>query len=727
MKKMVHIPLCRTALAVAVLAAFGAAHAQEGSEFEAAVTAGVGAVSGDKADRSWFGQYNGMRSDDIYGLLGVEYERRNAANGTSVRLLGTNLGLETRELDFTWKKQGDWRFSANYGELIRYDPYTYNTGLLNAKSASPQVVLLGAPGSGYDLDLKTKRRGLGVGLAKWFNPALELEVNLKTEKKEGARHFGIGVTCPPVVAPNPDCGPTTVTNSGWAVLALPEPIDATHNQIEARLNYAGDRLRLSAGYYGSFYRNGNGSLNPVIPDTLNNPLGAPLPLYSGLRSLLALPVALAPDNEAHQFDVTGNLTITPTTRANFKVAFNRATQDQSFTEAGFAGAPAGIANLGGEVETTLAQVGVTSRPIARLTLSAEARYEDRNDKTPLATYFDNGLIVSTNRNYDREKTRGKLQASYQFTSDLQGTVGADYEQIDRGTYTATAKLSGVSAWRQETTETGLRIELRKRMTETFSGSISLQGSERDGSDWQAPNPTVGVAVPVIAFDNTSVFMPTLADRRREKGKVLATWQATDELMLTFSAEAGRDKFTAPSDQGLRNTKMQLFSIDATYVMSDEWSFTGYASQGKQRLHQAKPAGYILSFDNTATTLGLGVVCKPSEKLVLGGDLSYLDDKNEYAQALDALVANPGAVVLLAATGGLPEIVFRRTELKLYGKYALSERSSLRLDAIYQQAKFNDWAYGYAGVPFAYSDGTTATLKQSQDAGFVGVTYTYSWK
>jgi MtrB/PioB family decaheme-associated outer membrane protein len=510
---------------------------------------------------------------------------------------------------------------------------------------------------------------------------------------------------------------------------LPEPIDATHNQIEARLSYAGDRLRLSAGYYGSFYRNGNGSLNPVIPGTLNNPLGAPLPLYSGLRSLLAQPVALAPDNEAHQFDVTGNFAFAPSTRATFKFAYTKATQDQSFADAGLGGAPAGSASLGGNVETSLAQVGITSRPISRLTLSAEARYEDKKDKTPLARYFNDGITLSTNRNYDSTKTRGKLQATYHFTNDLLGTVGADYEKIDRGAYTPSMKYAGISALRQETEETGLRLELRRRMTETFSGAISLQSSDRNGSDWLKPNPGTGVAPvadPAVAFDGTSVFMPTLADRRRDKGKLYVTWQPTDSLTLQFNAEAGKDKFSAPSDQGLRNTKMELFSIDAGYTISDAWSLTGYASQGKQKLNQAKPGGYILSFDNTSTTFGLGVSGKPSEKLSLGGELSYINDKNVYSQGLDAL-AHPSSVILLAASGGLPDILFRRTELKLFGKYSLSERSALRLDAVYQQAKFNDWAYEYAGVPYTFSDNTTAKLKQSQDAGFLGISYIYSWR
>ncbi|MCX8115836.1 MAG: MtrB/PioB family outer membrane beta-barrel protein, partial [Burkholderiaceae bacterium] len=177
---------------------------------------------------------------------------------------------------------------------------------------------------------------------------------------------------------------------------------------------------------------------------------------------------------------------------------------------------------------------------------------------------------------------------------------------------------------------------------------------------------------------------------------------------------------------LRDTKMSLYSLDGSYAASDAWSFNAYLSQGRQKLNQARPAGYVLAFDNKTTAFGLGVTGKPGEKLEVGGGLSFINDKNVYDQSLD-----PGAslntALLLAATGGLPEIVFRRTELRLFGRYALSKASALRLDGIHQRTKFDDWSHGYNGVPFTYSDNTTLTLQPQQNVTFVGVTYIYSWR
>ena len=64
-------------------------------------------------------------------------------------------------------------------------------------------------------------------------------------------------------------------------------------------------------------------------------------------------------------------------------------------------------------------------------------------------------------------------------------------------------------------------------------------------------------------------------------------------------------------------------------------------------------------------------------------------------------------------------------MKLFGKYALEKKgASVRLDLVHQRSALNDWAWGYNGVPFTYSDGTTAMQKPTQNVSFIGVTYVY---
>jgi MtrB/PioB family decaheme-associated outer membrane protein len=722
-----------TVLALALLAAFGSAWAEDkAQDFDASATIGIGALTGNRSDRSLFDQYNGIRPGaSAIGLFGADYYRRDDERGTTTQFQASDLLNGNRELDFRWKKQGDWKFSAGYRELLRQDFSIPNTGLVGPGSTTPQVVpLAGGPGTGSDMDLKTKRSSLGLGFSKVLSPQWQFDVGLQTEKKEGSRLFGVGMNCPSLVAPG--CLGTTSVAAGWAVLMLPEPIDSNHTQAEARATFAGEKLSLSMGYYGSFYRNGNGSLNPNVPGSLYGPLGGIRPLATGLQPILNNAVALAPDNQAHQLDLTGGYAFTRTTRLNFKLGYSQASQQQSFASAGFTGGPVGVADLGGKLATRLAQIGITSRPMPKLSLNANLRYEHRSDSTPLALYNIEDTARFTNRQYPLTTTKAKVEAGYQFTSEYRGTLGATFNHVDRGAFTQSSAIDGVTALRQKTDETGLRAELRKRMSETLSGAVALETSKRTGSNWLRDNSGTGVTE-ITDVNSPSVqtvfaggiFPVNLMDRRRDKVRLSADWQPNEKLSLQGVAELGRDRYDAPSIYGVHKSGMDQVSLDATYALSEKWNLTGFISHGRQELDQARPGAAFMAFDNRSTTLGLGATGAISSKIEVGGNLAWMNDRSTYAQTLDAS-ADAGSAALLAATGGLPDIVFRQATLKVFGKYTFDKQSAVRLELVHQRSRWNDWAWGYNGTPFVYSDGTTINRKSLQNVSFLGVTYVRRW-
>jgi len=270
------------------------------------------------------------------------------------------------------------------------------------------------------------------------------------------------------------------------------------------------------------------------------------------------------------------------------------------------------------------------------------------------------------------------------------------------------------------------------MSETFSGAISLVSTRREGSNWLRPNSGLGVtevpdpAAPGSGLGPNSIYMPTLANRQRDKILLYADWQPSEALSVQFSAEDGRDKYDAPSQQGLQRTGMAQGSVDLAYTLSDKWRLTGYLSQGTQTLHQARPAGAIMSFRNRNTGAGIGATGKPMSKVELGGSLGYVDDRSVYAQALDA-TAPPDSVALLTATGGLPDVVIRQTQLTLFGKYAIDKQSTVRVDLVHQQSTLREWSFGYNGVPYAYSDGTTVSQQPHQRVTLLAVSYLYKWR
>jgi hypothetical protein len=736
----------RTAVALAILAAFASAQAQdkkedEKSPIETQITleGGAAAVSGDQKDRAFWGQYNGMRYKDVYGIANFDYSRRDTSTGTWLDVYGTNLGLQTRELGVLWTRQGEWRLNANYGELWRVNPYTVNTGVTGAGTATPTAnYLSGGAGSGGDFQPNTKRSKIELGGSKAFGPTWMIEGSVNSENKNGTQLFGIGNNC--TSATSTSCAFLAGSTAGFGVLYYPQPIDYNHTQAEARINYAGSALQLSAGYYGSFFSNSNGSMTPGVPATLNNAVGQPLPATSifqdalgrdipGVQGYLSQPVGLAPENSFNQIDLTGSYTFSPAIRSNFKLAYAKTTQGQDFASMGLNGAPAGVSNLNGEVNHTLAQVRVIASPIAKLSLMGEYRYANQEDATTIVPYGQIGTQAYSNQRVSREVNNGKLEATYRFPYAIQGTAGWTYESINRGSFTPSGSYQGTSALREETEETSWYVQVRRNMTETVSGLISYTSSSRDGSSWFAPAVGGVGLVPVsdpAQLGPNAIYMPTMADRDRSKLRMLLAWAATDALTLQFAVDLGKDDYRAPTQYALQETKFDLYTLDANYALSDRWNMNGYVSWGSQRLNQARPTGYILAFDEDSLNIGLGLNGKIGEKLKIGASLAYIDQTDKYVQSLGPDAA-PGSAQLLAATGGLPEVVYRRTELRVYGAYDLTANSLLRFDAAYQKLKYEDWGYAYGGTPFLYSDNTTVYLQPNQNVGYLGLSYMYTFK
>lgn len=746
--------LRQTAIAVAVLTAFGPAYAEDESVTELTspdsfVSVGIGAVSGDSKDRALFGQYNGMRKDSTYGLVDFDYLKRDDATGTWTQFKGSNLGLTTRELSVMRQNQGDWKASATYSELERIYPRTINTGMTGVGTTTPIINRLATPGTGTDYDLKTTRKGATIALEKWLSSSTQFQANFTNEDKDGARLWGRGYDCATTVCTN-GAG-TTVKN---ALLLVPEPISSNTKQIDAKLNFHDEKLMLSVGYYGSFYSNSNGSLNPTVPNILNNGLGAPGTLYSAaaggtsLQNVLQSPMALAPDNQSNQFYVDGNYAFTSKTKATFKYAYTHASQNDSFASMGLSGAPAGAGSLGARVDTTLAQFGITSRPIDKLSLLANVRYENRDDRTPLYQYNFDGASRWFNNNTSSTKLASKVEASYLLPADYRVTLGTDYSSTERPVPTSILidDVGGLSALRAKNSETGYRLELRRNLSETLNGAISYASSRRSGSDWTSLStatnallcggPCYGQVLPassVIGLSATSIFPMSMADVDREKWKLSADWAPIERLNLQFNLEDGTDKNTTAispvaGGRGWRDSGFKLYSIDVSFALTDNWNLTGYASYGDQTLH-INHSGYLADLRDRNDTIGLGVNGKLSSKLLVGANLTYLNDVNAYgvAAAPSATGAPASAANLAQAAVGLPDVTFRNTTLSLFGKYSLQKNADIRLDLIHQRAKLVEWTWENNGVPFTYADNTTVSSKQTQNVSFIGVTYIYRFQ
>jgi len=198
-KLIVERVLVPRVLVLALMAAFGAAHADDAEldaltkPTEASVSMGWGSASGSAAERAAVGQYNGLSRTDNVLLLDFLQVQREEETGLWTRVEGRNLGADDRALSLSREKQGDWKIGFDYSELNRRDPLTLNTGMQGIGSTAPTASLI-AVGAGANVNLDLKRTAFGFQGSKWLSPHLTLELTLRSEDKVGTRLSGVGAT-----------------------------------------------------------------------------------------------------------------------------------------------------------------------------------------------------------------------------------------------------------------------------------------------------------------------------------------------------------------------------------------------------------------------------------------------------------------------------------------------------------------------------------------------------
>jgi MtrB/PioB family decaheme-associated outer membrane protein len=759
MTKFKHVPsFGRTLVAVSATLAFGPALAQvqgiAGSQTdttylapENTVSIGAGFSSGDQKDRARFGLFNGLRDHDVNGLLDFNYSNKDASSGKWMTVFGRNLGLDNRELSFGYRNLGDFKLKVDYGEITRHDPRTINTNMTGSGTANLATSTLATPGTGSDLNLELKRKGLGFDLAKQFGD-FQVQVTFKNEDKTGARFMGRGLACSAAYVGTGAC-----TNAGTtAVLLTPEPIDSTIRQFEAKLNYSSGNLNLSGGYYGNFYTNNFGSLSTAMTGPFGNNNGGFQAIDPKLNAWFQnSPMALWPDSQAHQFYIGGNYALPYHTKINFKYSYTHATQNEDFGGMGLTGAPAGRSNLGGELNTTKAQLGFSSHPLDKLHVHGDVAYNATDNKTPIALYNANVAApnVWTNSAMSPSKFDAKLEANYRLPYELLLVGGLKYERENTGAWTPTDAAGGITALRQKTENMGYRVEVRKTMSETFTGSIAYDTERRQGdSSWlrvlalpltgvlpasadcpTGPNVTSFAVANAACVYNVNGQIPfTQKDKQTQKIRATGVWTPMERLSLQAFVDTGKDDYRGPTTTGLTGAKLNNYTLDASYDISDNWKVNGYFTQADRSLDTGHSTDYNLTLKDKSTTFGMGFSGRPAANFRIGGDLIYLRDTLHYniSPEVGISVANQ---TLLNATGGLPDVKYNLTQVKLYGEYEFTKVSSVRVDYIYSKTYFNEWTYSNPanGVPFLFSDNTTVTAQQSQSVNYLGAMYVYKFR
>lgn len=705
-----------TALCLALALAFaGSARAEENDAVarlikpESNFTLGLGHVSGDSQR---FGVYGGLGKEGTLGFGAFSIVNRDDATGTWFRAQGRSMGRDNAELRLEHERQGHWQYFLELDQMTRVSPYEVYSRLqgFGSNNLSYPATAVAQPRATALLpDFKTERIGTKLGLTHLFSPELEIRVLFQNVEKKGERLFGRG------------------TPSVQEFLA--EPINSITRQLDVALNYTGERFQISGSYYGSWYQNANNQLNIAGGNSaFTTPGGTSIPFTA---------MALPPDNFAHQIDVTGGYQFTSTTRANFTVAYTQARQFDSFPAVPAAAVTptgglnmSGRSDLGGKLDTTLVNLGLTSRPLKDLFLLGSYRYEDRHDQTSVARYINVTFPPNSSTNGFNEprsltvKT-GKLEASYQLPLGYRVSAGLENEEKEHS-------MAGVRVvgYRDKTKETSYRLELKRAISESINGSIAYIHSDRTGSSYRTLQ-QINASGPVVNSYSNRLQPIYIADRDRDRVRIFADWTPLDPLTLQFALEDSRDVYGPGRDAsnlGARSGGARLYSMDASWTINERWRANAWVSRSETWMNQAdcvapasatavcSAASYWTSaLNNHVNAIGVGLRGKVTGTIDIGADAMASRDKSIYGMA--------------GAASPLPDIRYDQTTLRLFGRYALEKDTSLRLDYVFDHRRNNDWTWN--GTPssgaYLYTDGTYLYQRPDDKVHFIGLSVSHAFR
>lgn len=645
---------------------------------ESSITFGGGVHH--NSDPGRFDQYNGMGDFGVVGKADLSVVRLDAVTGTWVRLSGRDLTLDSREIAFEHQRQGDWKYFGEYNQMPRQNPYTV-VGSQIGQGNTAQVVNSPLATDLHPLQINTERNRSTVGFEKWLAAGTNLQVTLRNERKSGSRMWG--------------------ANGQF----MTEPISSETNQADVLLNYTGEALQLTGGFYGTTYDNNDTRLR------MSAVSGA-----TWANNASAGTYALPPSNESRQFSLAGGYNFSKTARLSFKVSDGVATQDDEFIDGVSKLASNTRTNLGGRIESSQAFVNFTAQPLDPLTLTANFRYEDRDDQTAVTQYISSGTNNSgLNQVYSYQAKRGSVEAKYRLPDNYRLVAGFAYDEKTRP-----LPLWRTVQWRDKIDETTSRLELRRSLGDTLNGSLGYIVSDRGGSEIQRD-----YTASVVANSNTANTL-NWSDRQRDKVRLRLDWMPVEPVSIQLTADQSRDDYNGTSN-GIQQGSSSLLAVDATYQVTDDWKVSARASRDKTSADQravsravtipgktAIPSGspWTAQLHTVGDLVGFGVEGKPTSTVTLGADVEQTTDRG-YARI---------AVQGLGDDYSLDPTTYKHLALNLFAKFELDDQMDVRLDYLLDQWKIQD--YTWAG--WTYADGTVVSQDPNQDTQFLGISMNYRY-
>jgi MtrB/PioB family decaheme-associated outer membrane protein len=449
----------------------------------------------------------------------------------------------------------------------------------------------------------------------------------------------------------------------FSATEMTSPVNYTTDDMELGARYQGDSWQAGFNYYGSFFENGNEELR------WDNPYAGPAGVDGGA-------MALAPDNESHQFAFSGSVVLPKRTVVSGQIAFGHLSQDQDLLpytiSPGIDTSPLPLASADASADTTNVNLRVVSSPGRKTTLEGEFRFNDFDNRTPVNVYdyvvTDSAPaeIPVANIAYDYERTELKLRGEYRTTSRMKFQLGFDTRTFRRNFQE-----------RSRTRTNRLWFRFKNRIGRKADLAVDVFGESRDGSSYDVlENPA--------AQQNPLMRKYNLSDRDRYGIRLTGSLYPTERWDFGFDLEYGEDDYEEAAI-GLSKTEYTRAGLDASWLVTDQGSL--FAAVFTERVEVGQAGSQTFSGpDWTATTRDdFDTVSIGFHHPELFGPVGFRVDYN-WSRGVGKQSNNTSGL-----PNRFPDLRSERETVGLGLDYPLNDAWRIGLDYLHEQVSSADWA------------------------------------
>ena len=618
-----------------------------------------------------YADYRGLDEDGTQATLNGDLHFRNL-KGWYFDLYAVDTFRDNRQIEMRGGNQDRFELRFGWQEIPKYRGYGTQTPFLGVGSDTlslpsdwvyaPFTDQMSALGNSLAAAaLKTQRKILDAGGTVKLGRHWSYRLDYQRQEKEGTRTLGGGI---------------------FNATILPAPVDFTTDIIDTALSFTSKRAQLQVGFMSSTFDNGNTSL------TWRNPFGS-----RAVNNILA--VALEPDNEFYQFNISAALVITPRIRLSAQGAVGEMTQDDPFlpysTNPDLDYLVLPRESLDGRLDTSTYNFAgkLFARLNNKLSFTLRGKWDERENKTPVDLYQQVRVDLLKgreryNRPYSYEREQYSADLRYRVGHYVRLSGGALQKNIER-TLQAVERSEETTYWGEAKVTPTVGSQLR----------FKLESASRDIDDYLDPDDGGPAEHPLMRKFNQ-------ADRDRDRVLMDFDFMPTDALGINLSFFRARSDYTE-SVLGLQESEEESYTINLNYAVGTKGNLYAFVTRDYIDAHlvntissTATPWDAMTS--DEITTYGLGFSMHINKKSSIGIDYVSSDSTGD----ISVRTSNDEDPFSSLSTD--------LTNTKVYFDHQLNERWGYKFFAEYEKYSARDWAIDGLGV-----DGIGSILTMGEES------------